>query len=290
MSRARYDYSPTAATYEPQGRGYFSGYLLPPVAVLIVGCLLALFVFNVTPANLNVRAASPQEAPHDPLLDSAVGAFAPTAPTPAPGGSGQATVDTVPGQPAAPLSQTFLQLSFPNLDVQAAPASGTALSSIFTPSIQYWGKAISRWSAAAGLDPNMAAVVMQIESCGDPSATSRSGAIGLFQVMPFHFTASDSPYDPDTNALRGLDYLRRSLAAAKNDAKLAFAGYNGGIGVISRSEWTWPAETVRYAYWASGIYADAIGGQKESSRLNEWYTVGGAGMCTRANQRLGIDN
>ena len=81
--------------------------------------------------------------------------------------------------------------------------------------------------------------------------------------MPYHFAASDSPYDPDTNAARGLDYLRRSLATAHNDARLAFAGYNGGIGVISRGEYTWPAETVRYAYWGSGIYADAISGAAE---------------------------
>jgi soluble lytic murein transglycosylase-like protein len=222
------------------------------------------------------------------LLDSAIDALQP-APTASTGGSGQATFDPVPRQPAAPLPQTFLQLSFPNMDVQAAPSSHIALSSIFTPSVQYWSKSLARWAAAAGVDPNMAAVVMQIESCGDPSATSGSGAIGLFQVMPYHFAAGDAPYDPDTNALRGLDYLRRSLAAAKNDARLAFAGYNGGIGVISRSEWTWPAETVRYAYWGSGIYADAIGGLKESSRLNEWYAAGG-GLCRRAVQRLGIEN
>jgi soluble lytic murein transglycosylase-like protein len=161
---------------------------------------------------------------------------------------------------------------------------------VFTPQIQYWGKAIVRWTSAVGIDPNLAAVVMQIESCGDPSATSRSGAIGLFQVMPYHFAASDSPYDPDTNAARGIDYLRRSLAAAHNDARLAFAGYNGGIGVIGRSEWTWPAETVRYAYWGSGIYADAIAGHTESTRLHEWLTAGGSSLCARAGLRLGLDN
>ena len=51
---------------------------------------------------------------------------------------------------------------------------------------------------------------------------------------------------------------------------MALAGYNGGIGVIGRSESTWPAETIRYAYWGSGIYADAAPNASESSRLNEW--------------------
>ncbi|HEX8990809.1 MAG TPA: hypothetical protein VF784_03955, partial [Anaerolineales bacterium] len=76
---------------------------------------------------------------------------------------------------------------------------------------------------------------------------------------------------------------------AGNDARLAFAGYNGGISVISRSEWSWPAETVRYAYWGSGIYADAIAGLSQSSRLNEWLAAGGSGLCARAGQRLGIN-
>jgi len=288
MPRARTNYPSTAAAFQPQGSGCFSGFLLPPLAVVIVGSLLAIFALNVTPENLTAQAA-PGTPATSPLLNSAVGAFLPGPATPVPNGSGQSSVDTIPGPPVAP-PQAALQLTFSNAAVEAAPAATTALSPVFTPQIQYWGKSITRWASAAGLDPNLAAVVMQIESCGDPSATSRSGAIGLFQVMPFHFAASDSPYDPDVNALRGLDYLRRSLQAAHNDARLAFAGYNGGIGVISRAEWSWPAETVRYAYWGSGIYADAIAGLKESSRLNEWLTAGGSGLCARASQRLGLDN
>ena len=291
MPRARIDPSSTAAASDPQGSGCFSAYLLPPLAVVIVGTLLALFVFNVTPQNITVQAAPQSAAAQSPLLDTAVDAIMPGAPTPTPNGtSKQAQVDSIPGPPAAPQPQAAIQLTFPNLAIAAAPASNGSLSVVFTPEVQYWGKAIARWASAAGLDPNLAAVVMQIESCGDPSATSGSGAIGLFQVMPYHFAASDSPYDPDTNARRGLDYLRRSLAAAHNDARLAFAGYNGGIGVISRSEWTWPAETVRYAYWGSGIYADAISGSAESGRLHEWLTAGGSGLCARASRRLGIDN
>jgi soluble lytic murein transglycosylase-like protein len=170
------------------------------------------------------------------------------------------------------------------------PAPGSArLSPVFTPEIQYWKDSILRWAAALGLDPNLVAVVMQIESCGNPFARSSAGALGLFQVMPFHFMASDNPTTPDTNAARGLAYLKRSLAAAKNDARLALAGYNGGISVISRSEWSWPAETIRYTYWGSGIYSDASSGATGSPRLTEWLRAGG-GMCSRARQILGINN
>ena len=288
MPRARTNLSQqTAAASPSRGSGCFSAYMLPPMAVIFVGVLLALFAFNTTPRDLTAQAA-PSTPLTDPLLDTAVDAIAP-APTPILGtGSVNAQVDHIPGPPAAPQPQALLQLAFPNLSVEAAPASSKAISSVFTPEVQYWAKALSRWAAKAGIDPNLAAVVMQIESCGDPSATSRSGAMGLFQVMPFHFASTDSPYDPDTNATRGLDYLRRSLQAAHNDARLAFAGYNGGIGVIGRGEWTWPAETVRYAYWGSGIYADAIAGLEQSGRLHEWITAGGSGLCARAGQRLGI--
>jgi soluble lytic murein transglycosylase-like protein len=64
---------------------------------------------------------------------------------------------------------------------------------------------------------------MQIESCGDPRARSRAGAMGLFQVMPYHFAGGDDPYNPDTNAVRGLAYLKRSLDTANGDPRLALA-------------------------------------------------------------------
>ena len=152
----------------------------------------------MTPRDLTAQAAA--AAPlNDPLLDTAVQAVVPGA-TPVPGtGSVRAQVDRISGPPAAPQAQTFLQLAFPNAPVEVAPPGSAAISQVFSPEVQHWGSALSRWAAKAGIDPNLAAVVMQIELCGDPSATSSAGAIGLFQVMPYHFAATDSPYDPDTN-------------------------------------------------------------------------------------------
>jgi soluble lytic murein transglycosylase-like protein len=168
-----------------------------------------------------------------------------------------------------------------------ADASGRfVLSTVFTPEVQFWSASIVRWAAAAGLDADLVATVMQIESCGDPLARSGAGAMGLFQVMPYHFGAYEDPFSPETNASRGLDYLRRSLQAANDDAREAFAGYNGGISLIRSPERTWPAETSRYAYWATGIYSDALTGASASDRLDEWLTSGGAALCSRAAQNL----
>lgn len=184
----------------------------------------------------------------------------------------------------APVAQAALADTIP----AETAATFLPLSSVFTPEVLYWSDEIRVWSTAAGLDPNLAATVMQIESCGDPRALSRAGAMGLFQVMPYHFADGEAPYTPDTNALRGLDYLRRSLETSGGDARLAFAGYNGGIGVIGKSELTWAAETQRYAYWGSGIYAEASSGADTSLRLEEWLQAGGASLCAQAHERLGI--
>ncbi len=163
----------------------------------------------------------------------------------------------------------------------------TSLSPIFTPEIQYWGSQIVRWAADYNLDPNLVATVMQIESCGNPDARSSAGAMGLFQVMPFHFAELENPYDPDTNARRGMGYLQRSLIAAKGNPSLALAGYNGGISVISKPQNQWADETQRYLYWGSGIYLDAVNGSAESPRLNEWLSRA-SGMCSRARDKLNL--
>jgi soluble lytic murein transglycosylase-like protein len=201
--------------------------------------------------------------------------------------SASAALATGSGQNEASLAQeTTDQLSLTSV---SAAEQLQPLSPVFRPEVQYWSGAIQGWAAAAGLDPNLVATVMQIESCGDPRARSRAGAMGLFQVMPYHFAGDDDPYNPDTNAARGLAYLKRSLEAADGDARLALAGYNGGVGVIGRSESTWAAETQRYAYWGSGIYAEASSGATESLRLVEWMAAGGASLCRQASARLGIN-
>ncbi len=223
MPRARHNsiIRRTAAANGNEGGGCSSLFVFPPLAVLLVGLLLALFAANI------------------------------------------------------PAQTTTLQTTNANL----AP--------LFTPEVDYWAVSISKWATASNLDPNLVAVIMQIESCGNPFARSSAGAMGLFQVMPYHFLIIDNPYDPDTNAARGLAYLKRSLDAANGKISLALAGYNAGIGVITSG--VRPAETVRYIYWGQGIYADAVQGLSESPRLNEWLNAGGASLCRQARIRLGLN-
>jgi soluble lytic murein transglycosylase-like protein len=183
---------------------------------------------------------------------------------------------------------TALSLSTPTVISASSQSTPGNISPIFTREVQYWAGNIVRWANASSLDPNLVAVVMQIESCGDPRAISSAGATGLFQVMPFHFQSGENPYNPDTNALRGMNYLSRSLTSARGNVRLALAGYNGGIGVISRGEWTWAAETMRYVYFGAPIYEDARSGLTSSPTLEEWYRKYGVGLCRQASNRLGI--
>ncbi len=172
--------------------------------------------------------------------------------------------------------------------LHVSPVTGSNISPIFTKEIQFWAGSITRWANASGLDPNLVATIMQIESCGDPRAKSSAGAMGLFQVMPFHFLATDDPYNPETNAERGLAYLKRSLETASGDARLAMAGYNGGIGVIARGEWTWPAETKRYVQFGGPMYNATQSGTSSNEAVQNWYVKYGASLCQQASRRLGL--
>lgn len=163
------------------------------------------------------------------------------------------------------------------------------IAPLFTPEVQHWSMSIAQWSRQTGIDANLIATVMQIESCGDPFAKSSAGAMGLFQVMPYHFESGEDPYKPATNAQRGLNYLERALAARDGVVRLGFAGYNGGITGAKRPESQWANETKRYVYWGTGIYEDAARGRDTSERLNEWLERGGKSLCRQAAQRLGIN-
>jgi len=163
--------------------------------------------------------------------------------------------------------------------------SSKKIAAFFTPEVQRWGDEIVEWSDQWGLDPNLVATVMQIESCGDPRAVSGAGAMGLFQVMPFHFQGGEDPYKPGINATRGLSYLRNALDARGGDIKLGLAGYNSGINGAKRPESAWPSETLRYVYFGTGIYKDAKDGVIKSARLDEWFVRWGRSMCLQAASR-----
>jgi soluble lytic murein transglycosylase-like protein len=102
--------------------------------------------------------------------------------------------------------------------------NGCAISASYPAKIQRWCDQISREAREHNVDANLIAAVMLQESGGNPDAYSKSGAVGLMQVMPRDGLAAsfqckngpcfskrpsmDELFDPDFN----IDYGTRMLA------------------------------------------------------------------------------
>lgn len=184
-------------------------------------------------------------------------------------------VDEVKAQNLAGEEQTLL---VPTANLQSPATITGGLYPGFAPSVLYWEPELLSWSSAYGLDPNLMAIVMQFESCGNPTAGSSAGAQGLFQVMPFHFSAGEDMHDPDTNARRGFNYFVEGLTNYHSGSlPNTFAGYNGGHGRTrpGTSISDWPNETQRYHQLTTGLYSDIQNGSFPSPTLEAWYTGNG---------------
>jgi soluble lytic murein transglycosylase-like protein len=111
------------------------------------------------------------------LLTSVLSANASTPALEANSSAGQAaSVVQANAQPATP---------------QDAPVSGDCqVSPAFPERVRQWCGVITRMAQAEGLPADLIAAVIWQESGGDPQAISRSGAVGLMQVMPRDGTAA----------------------------------------------------------------------------------------------------
>lgn len=90
-----------------------------------------------------------------------------------------------------------------------------------------------------GLDPELVAAVISVESGFDPNAVSSRGAIGLMQVMPETGQwvgkqvgrtdiTKDTLRSHETNIYVGTWYLRYLLNQLDQDEVLSLAAYNAG--------------------------------------------------------------
>lgn len=160
----------------------------------------------------------------------------------------------------------------------------------FSPQVLRWESEILSWASQTGLPPDLIAIVMQIESCGDQLARSSAGAMGIFQVMPFHFGTGEDPYDPQVNARRGLAYLKSGYLKSAGRIDLTLAGYNGGHSMIDAHPDDWPEETKRYVFWGLGLWEDIKSSQHPSPTLELWFTAGGARLCSSAAAGMSGDS
>ena len=120
------------------------------------------------------------------------------------------------------------------------------------PVLEPWREEIAKAAATHGIDPELLAIVVLVESAGNPDAKSTAGALGLMQVMPAtgariaeaRGLAGYDPAqlrDPAYNLDAGAWYLARQLEdfGAGRDAdaavELAAAAYNGGPRALKAS-------------------------------------------------------
>lgn len=166
---------------------------------------------------------------------------------------------------------------------QAITDPDAPLASIYTPEVLHWKEEILTWAQQYEVNPNVIAIVIQIESCGGPTALSYVGATGLMQVMPFHFDNGENMLNPDTNVKRGMAVFYECLTVfADWDLGLALACYNGGPRVTNVDQAYWADETRYYYRWATGLWDDVTHNRTKSETLTQWLQAGGAGLCQDA--------
>jgi soluble lytic murein transglycosylase-like protein len=99
------------------------------------------------------------------------------------------------------------------------------------------------------IPPELALAVIKVESGFNPRAVSRTGAMGLMQLMPqtAALLGVTLPFDPRQNVLAGVRYLRMLVNTFDGDVPLALAAYNAGAGAVRRAGKIPPIpETQRY--------------------------------------------
>ena len=91
-------------------------------------------------------------------------------------------------------------------------------------------------SSEYGVPLYLLKAVAKAESSFNPDSVSRSGAMGVMQLMPE--TAKElgvsDVFDPEENIMGGAEYLAQKLTEYKGDVELALAAYNAGSGNVAK--------------------------------------------------------
>lgn len=103
---------------------------------------------------------------------------------------------------------------------------------------------VNQYAGDFKIDPYLVYAIIKIESNFNEKAESRSGAIGLMQLM--EGTAKEQAkkmnmtfqkemlYQPDINLKLGLRYFNKLLDYFNQNYVLAFAAYNAGLGNVQK--------------------------------------------------------
>ncbi|TAM77559.1 lytic transglycosylase domain-containing protein [bacterium] len=115
---------------------------------------------------------------------------------------------------------------------------------------------VSAASVQSRVPERLAYAMVKAESDGNATARSRSGAMGLMQIMPETARAYrvDDPFDPWQNLVGGTRYLHDLLTRYHGNVKLAVAAYNAGPRAVDRYRGVPPFHETRQ--YVSRVLAD----------------------------------
>jgi hypothetical protein len=88
-----------------------------------------------------------------------------------------------PGSSSSPSNEIVQEINNTDSDSLEGENNCT-ISNAFPQDVRQWCEQIMRHAKKNGLDPDLIAALIWQESGGNPSAYSKSGAVGLMQVMP----------------------------------------------------------------------------------------------------------
>jgi soluble lytic murein transglycosylase-like protein len=82
-----------------------------------------------------------------------------------------------------------------------------------------------------GIEPKLAAAIVQTESSFNPKAIGEVGEVGLFQIRPEHTKYTpEQLLDPETNVVAGLEILKGYKQRCKfQKRKMFVVCYNMGV-------------------------------------------------------------
>lgn len=153
--------------------------------------------------------------------------------------------------PADPVSPVEPHPAAQPPDVTAAiPSVQAASPPPLDPPVEEDLETIIRDAAARhGIEPDLLAAVIAVESGYRADALSPKGAQGLMQLMPAtaRELAVEDPFDPRQNIDAGARYLRQLLDEHDGAFWKALAAYNAGQGRVARYNGLPPyQETIQY--------------------------------------------